>query len=332
MQAHPLSSPAARITSTPHRTQSNTSQQPALPAPTPIRLLRTNSSVPRPDSPPPSLADTVGLAHDAGNLLAALGLYCDLLRVPGVLRPEHQHYATELSLISDRSSALIQRLLRTSAGMPPASSLAAKPSVSDPHEAPASDAANHASILRNLAPVLQNIAAGAAQVSVTCPTTLPPLDFTSDILERITVNLVRNAAEALRIQRKRTDSPISPHQGEIRVSLAIDGRQLLLTVEDNGPGMYPATAAKFLHPSPLPPHATHGLGHRIIRELATATDGQLSIRVLPGSGTVFSILWPIPASLRHDSPGLDASQPRSSSIHSFPSPQPLDKEQARANA
>ncbi len=332
MQAHPLSSPAARITSTPHPTPSNTSQQPALPAPTPIRLLRISSSAPPPDSPPPSLADTVGLAHDAGNLLAALGLYCDLLRVPGVLRPAHQHYATELSLISNRSAALIQRLLRTSAGMPPASSHPTEPSATGLHEAPPSDAANHAAVLRKLAPVLENIAAGAAQVSVTCPATLPPLDFTSDILERITVNLVRNAAEALRLQRRRTDSPTPPQRGEIHVSLAIVGRQLLLTVEDNGPGMPPAIAAKFLHPSPLPPGATHGLGHRIVRELATATDGQLSIRVLPGSGTVFSILWPIPASLRHDSPCLDAAQPRSSSNPSFPSPQPLDKEQAIANA
>ena len=332
MQAHPLSSPAARITSSPHRPKSNTPQQPALPAPTPIRLLRPNSSAPRPEPPPPSLADTVGLAHDAGNLLAALGLYCDLLRVPGVLRPEHLHYATELSLISDRSSALIQRLLRTSAGMPPASSLPTKPPASSPHEAPLSDAANHASILRNLTPVLQNIAAGAAQVSVTCPATLPPLDFTSDILERITVNLVRNAAEAIRIQRRRTNSPISPHDGEIRVSLAIDGRQLLLTVEDNGPGMPPATAAKFLRPSPLPSGATHGLGHRIVRELATATDGQLAIRVLPGRGTVFSIRWPIPASLPHDATCLDASKSKSSSSLAFPSPQPLNKEQAIANS
>jgi signal transduction histidine kinase len=199
------------------------------------------------------------------------------------------------------------------------------------HEAPASDAANHALIVRNLTPVLQNIAAGAAQVSVTCPASLPPLDFTSDILERITVNLVRNAAEALRIQRWRTDSPTPPRRGEIRVSLAVVGRHLLLTVEDNGPGMPPAIAAKFLRPSPLPRGATHGLGHRIVRELATATDGQLSIRVLPGSGTVFSILWPIPASPRHDSPCLDASQPRSSTNPSFPSLQPLDKEQALAN-
>src|SRR5579875_1626651 len=63
--------------------------------------------------PPPwtSVAESSGLAHDAGNLLAALSLYCDLLSVPGVLKPEHRHYAEELHLLANRSSRLLNRLL-----------------------------------------------------------------------------------------------------------------------------------------------------------------------------------------------------------------------------
>src|ERR1700712_3222287 len=79
MQAQPLSNPAARN-------------------------LNTSGS-------PISIAEGPGLAHDAGNLLGALGLYCDLLDLPGVLRPEHLHYARELRLLSQRSGALINRLL-----------------------------------------------------------------------------------------------------------------------------------------------------------------------------------------------------------------------------
>ena len=56
--------------------------------------------------------EDAALAHDASNLLSALGLYSDLLNVPGVLDDLHHHYAEELKLIAARSQTLIDRLLR----------------------------------------------------------------------------------------------------------------------------------------------------------------------------------------------------------------------------
>ena len=312
MQAQPQSSPAARTHST-----SRLSPLPKLPSPqSRNRALFVNKPTPPSAS---SLAGTTGLAHDAGNLLAALGLYCDLLSVPGVLRPEHRHYATELRLISSRSSNLIQRLIVTSeqtahhqpdASAPLPAAIVHRPSSRSSDAA--TPAPDHATMLRNLAPVLQRIAAGAASVSVTCPASLPPLDFPSEIIERITVNLVRNAAEAIRIQRNSLQpsstlpAALCP-EGEIRVSLAVVGPHLQLTVEDNGPGMPPAAAAAFLHPSPLPQGASHGLGHRIVHELAATSAAQFSLRVRPGIGTIFCLKWPIPST-----PPADPTHPGTS--------------------
>lgn len=325
MQAHPLSSPAARLTSSSRPTLSPLSQ-PSY-APSLVLIPRIDPLIPPSNSPTPSVADSVGLAHDAGNFLAALGLYCDLLSAPGVLRPEHQHYATELSLISKRSSTLIQRLIAPTPTTTPDPSLRANPSSLSARRSalraqvePACDAANHAAVLRKLAPVLQRIASGTARVSVICPASLPPLDFTSDILERIIVNLVRNATEAIRTQRSSAGSPPHLYRCGIRVSLSIITAQLQLTVEDDGPGMPLEVAAEFLHPSPLPPAATHGLGHRIVHELAAATGGQLAIRVLPGKGSIVSILWPIPAPRLHGSSDVDASSVDASGSPSTQSP------------
>lgn len=273
MQAQPQSTLAARIFSAPP-----TAAPPPLPNPS-----RSTPLLPAPRSTP-SLANNIGLAHDAGNLLSALGLYSDLLSVPGVLRPEHQHYATELRLISDRSSKLIQHLLTNTPQPADTSSDATQPT------------SNHATTLHNLAPVLERIAAGAATVSVAYPDTLPALDFPADIIERITVNLVRNAAEAIRLHRAIQPPSISLPPGEIYVNLAVIAGRVQLTVQDNGPGMPPAIAAAYLQPSPLPQGATRGLGHRIIHELATSSEGQLSIRVRPGFGTTFCVKWTIPAS------------------------------------
>jgi len=62
-------------------------------------------------------SDSVGLQsgslrHDARNLMGALRLYCDLLSMPDVLKPEHRHYADELRLLNTRSEALIEHLIQ----------------------------------------------------------------------------------------------------------------------------------------------------------------------------------------------------------------------------
>jgi signal transduction histidine kinase len=263
-------------------------------------------------APSPALADNAGLAHDAGNFLVALGLYCDLLSAPGILRPEHKHYADELSVISNASSKLIRRLL--------ASSLAAAPNSSEaedtkPLPLPASTlnrrntratdvttAPNHAFMLRCLAPVLKRIAAGAANVSVTCPGALPGLEFPSEIIERITVNLVRNAAEAIR--NDHTENHIVSPYGEIRVSLVVVGPHVQLTVEDNGPGMTSAMVEEFLNPSPLPNGANRGLGHRIVQELTALSAGELTVDVPSAGGTLIRLKWPIPLSTMVDATNL----------------------------
>jgi len=56
------------------------------------------------------VAQSEGLLPNAQNLLGAVGLYCDLLSAPGVLKAEHRHYAEELRLAGTRSSALLERL------------------------------------------------------------------------------------------------------------------------------------------------------------------------------------------------------------------------------
>jgi signal transduction histidine kinase len=229
------------------------------------------------------LAEGAGLAHDAGNLLAAISLYCDLLERPGMLRPEHHHYASELRQLSERGGAMLQRLLT----VPLAATLAAaRSSVADP-----------AAALQELAPVFERLAAPVATVQLDVPASLPlhqrPLALTAEALERITLNLVRNAGQAIA-----NAPPSTP--GRITVALSVVGDRvrlrdrLRLAVEDNGPGMTPALAAAFLCPTPLPSGASRGFGHRIIHELASATGGELIIRVRPGLGTTFSLEWPLP--------------------------------------
>ncbi len=51
------------------------------------------------------------VAHDARNMVTALGLYCDLLEEPGVLAAPFSHYGTELRLVAAASRRLVEKLV-----------------------------------------------------------------------------------------------------------------------------------------------------------------------------------------------------------------------------
>ena len=56
------------------------------------------------------------VAHDARNMVTALGLYCDLLEEPGVLATPFAHYGTELRLVAAASRRLVEKLLALDQG------------------------------------------------------------------------------------------------------------------------------------------------------------------------------------------------------------------------
>lgn len=58
------------------------------------------------------------LIHDTRNMVAAIGLYCDLLDEPGVLTPSYKHYAGELRLVSDASRRLLEMLANSGRHFP----------------------------------------------------------------------------------------------------------------------------------------------------------------------------------------------------------------------
>jgi signal transduction histidine kinase len=51
------------------------------------------------------------VAHDARNMVTALGLYCDLLEEPGVLATPFTHYGNELRLVAAASRRRVEKLV-----------------------------------------------------------------------------------------------------------------------------------------------------------------------------------------------------------------------------
>jgi signal transduction histidine kinase len=288
--------------------------QPGLPPP--------QSPFPPPHPKPVvSVADGLGLAHDARNLIAAAGLYCDLLSRPGVLKPKHAHYAAELSLLGVRSANLLQRLMLALAARPPLPALPLRPRA----EAAGPPVCLHKPVsLREIAErcsgLLRGVAGGRKIELSFGPAAFTPIAAAEEDVERILINLVRNAAAALETchaarPRRRRGRPLSrceegprpisllagpPHPIRISIGTVDDPiashrphpfRHSRLTVEDSGCGMDAKQLARLLagaSPSLIP----RGIGFQVVRELTAANGASLSARSAPGNGTCIQIEWP----------------------------------------
>jgi signal transduction histidine kinase len=55
------------------------------------------------------------VAHDARNMVTALGLYCEFLEEPGVLATPFQHYGQELRLVAAASRRLVEKIVALNA-------------------------------------------------------------------------------------------------------------------------------------------------------------------------------------------------------------------------
>ena len=192
------------------------------------------------------------VAHDTRNMVTALGLYCDLLEEPGVLNPSFQHYAGELRLVATASRRLVEKLLALDARIAPDVS-GTGAGLSGNHGAARTEAnargaerleqarrwdllppepiTNMAAELMANRNLLAALAGPSIALTVDIEGSTLPVRLTGEDLTRILVNLVKNAAEAMPATGR---IAINLHEFHVNAKLP---PWLLLTIEDNGPGI-----------------------------------------------------------------------------------------------
>jgi signal transduction histidine kinase len=228
-----------------------------------------------------SLAD---VAHDARNMVTALGLYCDLLEEPGVLAAPYLHYAGELRLVATASRQLVEKLLaldlRQESEHPHATGFESGLTRTAPSYAVQPERARRwelipAEPINNLAEeVLANrnllaaLAGPAIALTVDAEGGALPVRLTGEDLTRILVNLIKNATEAMeameampaggRIQIRLHELPAATGTDSAssegwKAGVPTDGSSsegwkaaqwLALTIIDNGPGIPPEALEK----------------------------------------------------------------------------------------
>lgn len=261
----------------------------------------------RPPCQPPTV-EKEGLLHDARNLIGTIGLYCDLLSMPGVLKPEHHAYSAELRLLGERSGELIDRLMRSLLAQQEAARqcpMAGRRHADARTVMQAAMTADENLCAPNpvaLRPVVERCAGLLSRVSEGRrievrygPAAATPVRVTEEAVERILVNLVRNAAAAM-----------TGDHGPIRITAGLltsrvgepkpwPFQRVRLSVEDSGRGMSPAELDRLLHQEVQMPEGSHGIGFCVVRELAAASGGELQVMSAPGAGTRVQIEWPVAA-------------------------------------
>ena len=263
-----------------------------------------------------------GIAHDARNLVTALGLCAEMIGEPGVLAPHHGHFATEIRSITTASASLVERisgLARAAAQANPGQGTAVRAKETPVPETPVTDLSE---AVRQMGSLLSAVAGPVTELQIACLPCRGQLRLSEESLSRILVNLVRNAADArptggrIRIttQRGGGESFLWTLEGETpgeqsaqylwddspHPSAALP-HTVLLTVEDDGPGIPTEFLERVFETGfttrqggrswPEPQH--HGLGLSIVRQLVEAAGGTVRAVVPPSGGGRFEIELPL---------------------------------------
>jgi signal transduction histidine kinase len=263
------------------------------------------------------------VAHDARNMVTALGLYCDLLAEPGVLATPFLHYAGELRLVAQASRRLVEKLLALdlrlgaaseifpSTDSEPARTRSDSSYAGEPERAhrwelmpaePINNLAGEVLANRNL---LAALAGPSIALTVDAEGGALPVRLTGEDLTRILVNLVKNATEAMpdggRIQIGLHELPAATGSDRSSSAGLPAAHWLALTMIDNGPGIPPEALEKIFESgyttrprdASRRPGSHRGLGLAITRSIVKAAGGGIRATNHSPAGTCFEIELPV---------------------------------------
>jgi signal transduction histidine kinase len=125
-------------------------------------------------------------------------------------------------------------------------------------------------------------------IALTCTVspTLPLITGDAKRIALIVDNLIHNALK------------YTPSDGKVAVEAAGEGQGVIVTVNDNGPGIAPAEQARIFQlfyrsPAQQRRHQGMGIGLALARQLAEAHGGTLTVRSAEGQGSTFALRLPL---------------------------------------
>ena len=240
------------------------------------------------------VASTV--AHDFNNLITLILGYAELLTRAVAGNSDAQELVRDIQSTSTRASALtaqLQSIGRTSE--------------------PAPVRLDVASALSANAEVLERIMGSRITVTWSLADATPPVTIDADLFEQMILNLSLNARDAMPEGgtlhfATSTDVVVADDD---RVTGAVPGTYVVLTITDTGTGMDEATRARCFEPlfTTKGPFKGTGLGLASARRLVESSGGVITCASQLGIGTTFTIWLPALLDGPGASPANDESRP-----------------------
>ncbi len=139
------------------------------------------------------------------------------------------------------------------------------------------------SIENVLSMVQQQFLKQKIQLTTDLDSTLPDCFIDERRLKQVFLNLIMNSAQAIAVN------------GEITITSRLDGEQILVEIEDNGPGIAKEIQDKIFDPffSTKEPGQGTGLGLSVSYGIVREHDGEIKVSSVPEKGTVFTVSLPV---------------------------------------
>lgn len=127
------------------------------------------------------------------------------------------------------------------------------------------------------------------------PENLPSFPLDRDKLKQALLNLLTNAIEAM------------PHGGVLRLNAGRTDHQLRISVTDSGEGIAAERLPLIFEPFYTSKGEGTGLGLSITHNIVSEHGGRIEVESHPGSGTTFTLWFPLPANQNNDAAGDEIS-------------------------
>jgi len=208
---------------------------------------------------------SAGVAHDFNNVLTAMLLRVETLRLERPADAELSRALGEVMEAGERGARLVQQLLTFARA-----------------KTPTPRPVDVSRTLRDMEPMLSTLTQGRATLRIewlTASTALVSVDPSQ--LEQVILNLVINARDATQVKG-----------ADVLVQLALESEHVCLTVVDHGAGMDLATREQVFEPFFTTKEHGSGLGLSTVYSIVQQAGGNVTVESTEGRGSTFSVRLP----------------------------------------